>query len=77
MSSWLIISFKSIVLFFLALVITRYIKKKNLARSTPFDFISYSVIAIIISLLSLNVIYNIYFGLIQLAVWALMPLILD
>ena len=77
MSSWLIISFKSIVLFFLALVITRYIKKKTLARSTPFDFISYSVIAIIISLLSLNLIDNFYFGLIPLAVWGLMPLLLD
>ena len=77
MDSWLIILFKSIVLFFLALVITRYIKKKTLSRSTPFDFISYASIAIIISLLSLNLIDNFYFGLIPLAVWGLMPLLLD
>jgi len=77
MNSWLIILFNSIVLFFLSLVITKYMKRKTLARATPFDFISYAVIAIIIVLISLNIIDNIYFGLITLAVWALMPLILD
>lgn len=77
MNSWLIILFNSIVLFFLSLVITKYMKKKTLARATPFDFISYAVIAIIIVLISLNIIDNIYFGLTTLAVWALMPLILD
>lgn len=77
MNSWLIILFNSIVLFFLSLVITKYMKRKTLARATPFDFISYAVIAIIIVLMSLNIIDNIYFGLTTLAVWALMPIILD
>ncbi|WP_461612135.1 DUF421 domain-containing protein [Clostridium sp. Marseille-QA1073] len=77
MNSWLIILFNSIVLFFLALVITKYMKKKTLSRATPFDFISYAVIAIIITLTSLNLVDNLYFGLITLAVWALMPIILD
>lgn len=77
MNTWLIILFNSIVLFFLTLIITKYIKKKTLSRATPFDFISYAVIAIIISLISLNIVPNIYLGLITLAVWALMPLILD
>jgi Predicted membrane protein len=52
-------------------------KKKSLSTVTPFDFISYVVVAIIISLISLNIIPNIYFGLIALAVWVLMPIILD
>lgn len=77
MNSWLIILFNSIVLFFLSLVIAKYMKRKTLARATPFDFISYAVIAIIIVLMSLNIIDNIYFGLTTLAVWALMPIILD
>lgn len=77
MDSWLIILFNSILLFFLTFVITKYIKKKNLSRSTPFDLISYLVIAIIISLTSLNVINNIYLGLITLAVWVLLPIIFD
>lgn len=77
MSSALILLFNSIILFFFTLVITKYMKKKTLSRATPFDFISYAVIAIIITLISLNLINNIYFALISLAVWALMPLILD
>ena len=77
MNTWLILLFNSIILFFLTLVITRYMKKKSLSNATPFDFISYVVIAIIVTLISLDVITNIYFGLITLAVWALMPIILD
>jgi uncharacterized membrane protein YcaP (DUF421 family) len=77
MNTWLILLFNSIILYFFALVITKYMKKKTLSRATPFDFISYAVIAIIITLISLNIVDNIYFGLITLAVWALMPLILD
>lgn len=77
MSTWLIILFKSIILFFIAIVIAKYMKRKTLSRSTPFDLISYSVIAIIISLMSLNLISNFYFGLVALAVWVFMPLILD
>ncbi|MFW2489655.1 DUF421 domain-containing protein [Clostridium chromiireducens] len=77
MNTWSILLFNSIVLFFLTLVISKYMKKKTLARATPFDLISYAVIAIIITLISLNIINNIYFGLTTLAVWFLMPLILD
>lgn len=77
MSSWLITLFTSIVLFFLTFVITKYIKKKTLSRSTPFDFISYTIIAIIISLTSLNIVNNIYFALITLAIWVLMPILFD
>ena len=77
MNTWLILLFNSIILFFLTLILTRYMKKKSLSNVTPFDFISYVVVAIIITLISLNIIPNIYFGLIALAVWVLMPIILD
>ena len=77
MDSWLIVLFKSIILFFLTFVITKYLKRKTLARSTPFDFISYAIIAIIISLSSLNVIDNIFFALITLAVWVVLPIAFD
>lgn len=76
-NSWLIILLNSIILFFLTFAITKYIKKKTLSRATPFDLISYTIIAIIISLTSLNIVDNIYFGLITLAIWVLMPIILD
>ena len=77
MSTWLIILFKSIFLFFVAIVITKYRKRKTIARSTTFDLISNSVVAVIIALMSLNIISNFYFGLVALAIWAFMPLALD
>ncbi|MBU3202168.1 DUF421 domain-containing protein [Clostridium estertheticum] len=77
MNSWLIILFNSIILFFLMLVVTRFMKKRNLSKVTPFEFISYVVIALIVTLISLDIIANIYFGLTALAVWSLMPIILD
>jgi len=77
MNTWLILLFRSIILFFLSLVVVRFMKKKSLSNATPFDLISYVAIAIIVTLISLNIIANIYFGLITLAVWAIMPIILD
>ena len=77
MDTWLIVLFKSIILFFIAIIITRYMKRKTLARATPLDFISYSVVAVLIPLISLGIISNFYFGVITLIVWAIMPLLLD
>lgn len=77
MNNWLIILFGSIILFFLTLALTRVIRKRNLSKATPFDLISYVVIALIVTLISLNMVSNIYFGLTSLAVWTLMPIILD
>ena len=77
MNSWLIILLNSILIFFLTLVVTRFMKKRNLSKVTPFEFISYVVIALIVALISLDIIANIYFGLTALAVWSLMPIILD
>ena len=77
MNTWLIILFNSIILFFLTLILTRFTKKRNLSKVTPFDFISYVVIALIVTLISLGITTNIYFGLTALAVWAIMPIILD
>lgn len=77
MNTWSIILFNSIILFFLSILISKYLKKKTLSRLTAFDFISYTVIALIITSISLNIVSNIYFGLTALAVWVFMPIILD
>lgn len=77
MNTWSILLFNSIILFFLAIIISKYLKRKTLARATPFDFISYAIIASIITLISLNMISNIYFGLTTLAIWVFVPIILD
>jgi uncharacterized membrane protein YcaP (DUF421 family) len=77
MNNWQIVLFNSIILFFLTLVITKFMKKRNLSKVTTFDFISYVVIALTVTLISLGITTNIYFGLTTLAVWALIPIILD
>ena len=77
MNTWSVLLFNSIILFFLAIIISKYLKKKTLSRATPFDFISYAVVAIVITLISLNMVTNIYFGLTTLAVWVLIPIVLD
>ena len=77
MNNWLIILFNSVIFFFITLVLSRYMKRKSISKATPFDFISYVIIAIIVTLISLNIINNIYFGLTTLAVWALMPIAVD
>lgn len=77
MDTWLTLLFISVILFFTTLIITRFMKKKSLSAATPFDFISYIVVAMTVALISLDVIVNIYFGLITLAVWVLIPIILD
>lgn len=77
MNNWQVVLFNSIILFFLTLVITKLMKKRNLSSISTFDFISYVVIALTVTLISLGVTTNIYFGLTTLAVWALIPIILD
>lgn len=77
MNTWSILLFNSIILFFLVIIISKYLKRKTLARATPFDFISYAIISSIITLISLNMISNIYFGLTTLAIWVFIPIILD
>lgn len=77
MSNWLIILLNTIILFFLTLGLTRFMKKKNLSKATPFELISYVVIAIIITVTSLGIITNIYFGLTVLAFWIIITIILN
>lgn len=77
MNSWLVILLRSIFLFFVTLILTRIIGKRNLSTMLPFDFICYTIVAIIASLISVNIITNIYFGLSALVVWGVLPIALD
>ncbi|GIM27614.1 hypothetical protein CPJCM30710_02800 [Clostridium polyendosporum] len=77
MNNLLIIVLRSIFLFFLTLVLTRVMGKRSLSNMLPFNFICYLVVAIIASLISLNIITNLFFGLIALAIWGLFPIALD
>lgn len=77
MQNWAIVLLRTIILFFLTLVILRIIGKVNLAKITPFKFVSYIVIAIIAASISLGLIANIAFGLMVLAVWVLLFFAID
>ena len=77
MDNWIIVLLRTIILFILTLLVIRIIGKGSLSKATPFKFVSYIVIAIIASLISLGLIENLAFGFISLAVWVLFSLALD
>lgn len=77
MKIWLVVLFKSIGLFFLTLILVKIMGKKYTSKMTPFNFINYAVIAILVSLVSLNIISNWAFGIVALAVWIVLPVLLD
>jgi uncharacterized membrane protein YcaP (DUF421 family) len=77
MQNFVVVMFRTIILFFLTLFIVRIIGKSSLSKATPFKFISYMVIAIIVSLISVGLIPNITFGFIALSVWLLFSIALD
>ncbi|MCO1604266.1 DUF421 domain-containing protein [Desulfosporosinus nitroreducens] len=67
---------KSIALFFLVWAAVRLMGKRNMSQINPFSFISYIVIAIVATLMSINLI-NLATGFITLIVWAAFPIALD
>lgn len=77
MKTWLVILFKSTGLFFLTLILVKIMGKKYTSKMTPFNFINYAVIAVLVSLVSVNIISNWAFGIVALAVWIVLPVLLD
>lgn len=77
MANWFIVLLRTILLCFISLAISRFIGKSSISKATPFKFISYIVIGIIASLISLGLIPNIVFGFIALAVWLLFSIAID
>ena len=73
---WLQIIIRSLSLFILVWASVRILGKKNLSRVSPFSFIGYLVIAVAAALTSLNLI-DIITGIIVIAIWVILPLILD
>ena len=77
MQMWLQILYRSIALFILVLVATRFLGKRNIAQIPSYKLVSYYAIATIAVLISVNIIKEVAFGLIALGVWVLFPVILD
>lgn len=70
------ILFKSIALFFLVWAAIRLMGKRNMSQMNPFKFTSYIVIAIVASLMSINLI-NLFTGFVTLLVWVVFPIALE
>jgi len=67
---------RSLSLFFLVWLSARIIGKRNISRVKPFNFMSYIVLAIVATLMSLNLI-NLISGFIVLLTWLVLPIALD
>jgi uncharacterized membrane protein YcaP (DUF421 family) len=72
MQNWTIVLLRTVIIFFLTLAIIRIIGKGSLSKSTPYEFISYTVISIIAAMISLGMIENVVFGFISLGTWSLL-----
>ncbi len=77
MQNWLLVLFRSFLMFFLVLAAIRLMGKRQPARMNAFNLVNYLVIAIITALIALNIITNLWFGLLALGVWVLFPIALD
>jgi uncharacterized membrane protein YcaP (DUF421 family) len=73
MPFWLTVLLRMILIFFITLVLTRFIGKKTPARMTPFYFVDYAAFGIVAGLISVGIIGNLATGLIALAGWGLLP----
>jgi uncharacterized membrane protein YcaP (DUF421 family) len=67
---------RSLALFFFVFLSIRLIGKRNISRVRPFNFMSYIVLAIVATLMSLNLI-NLIPGFIVLLTWLVLPIALD
>lgn len=77
MQDWLNVLLRSAALFFIVAIMVRLIGKKHPSRMPPIHYISYIVIAIIASMISLDIVKNAVFGFIALGVWFGLLFILD
>ncbi|HZK25670.1 MAG TPA: DUF421 domain-containing protein [Oscillospiraceae bacterium] len=77
MPAWLMVLLRSSVLFVLVFFFIRVLGTKHPAKMTPFRFVNYAVIAVIIGLLASTAIDSFILGLAALSVWLVMPFVLD
>lgn len=77
MTTEIILLIRSVILFLLTLLLIRVLGKGNPLRMTPYKFVTYMIIAIIIALTSTNVISNPIFAIIALSVWILLTIAVD
>ncbi|HBF38725.1 MAG TPA: hypothetical protein DDW50_15580 [Firmicutes bacterium] len=72
-----IILFRSLLMFFITLLLVRLIGKKRSSRLNSFNFITFGVLGILAALISVGLIGNLVLGFIAFMVWGLLPIALD
>jgi len=77
METWLQVLIRSVSLFILILIAIRLMGKRNMTAITPFHLISYTVIAMLASLISSNVILNPVIGFLSLVSWVALTITLE
>lgn len=76
MQETLYVIMKSLALFCIAWLAIRLIGKRSINRVKPFNFLSYIIIALVVTLMSLNLI-SISSGFVVLLTWVILPIVLD
>lgn len=77
MEHWIVVLLRTVILFFITLGLIRLIGRSSLSKATPFKFVSYTVIAIMVALIALGIISNTLLGLLSLGIWFLFSFGLD
>ena len=77
MQDWLNVLVRSAALFFIVLALVRIIGKRHPSRVTPFYYVVYTVISLIVALISTNIIPSVVLGLVALGTWVALAFILD
>ncbi len=73
----LMVMLRAAALYILVFTLIRVMGKKHPAKTTPFNFVNYTVIAAITALLVLGLYPNLIFGITALMVWVALPIIGD
>ncbi|MEW9123168.1 MAG: DUF421 domain-containing protein [Thermotaleaceae bacterium] len=73
MKEWIEMLIRILGLFFIAFIVIKLYGNSSLSRISSFRFIAYGIISVTIALLSLDMVRNISYALLNLTVWILLP----
>ena len=77
MPEWIVIVARSVLMFLVVVIFLRLVGRKMTSQMTYSDFVTGIAIGGIAALISMNVITNLAYGLVGLAVWLLLPLLFN
>ncbi|NLZ48789.1 MAG: DUF421 domain-containing protein [Clostridiales bacterium] len=69
MENWIIVLIRTIAMFALTILLIRLLGRGSLSKITPYKFVNYTIIALMITLITLGFVPNITHSIIALAAW--------